>query len=160
MRGSRSTPTASLARLTSCTPARFSCSPLHRESLGRLYWSISFLPHMRLHLVQGIRLLLLTSLACGRLAKSLAFSTCGCVTPKAAFTTRQNRACAIPAQRLTIRSSRTRFAGRLNSGVRPTLNSMATGLVSFLTFLLGLLLGNWLAIGRDKRKEFNEAGSP
>jgi len=37
---------------------------------------------------------------------------------------------------------------------------MATGLVSFLTFLLGLLLGNWLAIGRDKRKEFNEAGSP
>lgn len=33
-------------------------------------------------------------------------------------------------------------------------------LVSFLTFLLGLLLGNWLAIGRDKRKEFNEATTP
>ena len=37
---------------------------------------------------------------------------------------------------------------------------MTSGLISFLTFLLGLLLGNWLAIGRDKRKEFNEAGAP
>lgn len=37
---------------------------------------------------------------------------------------------------------------------------MASVLVSFLTFLLGLLLGNWLAIGRDKRKEFNEAAAP
>jgi hypothetical protein len=37
---------------------------------------------------------------------------------------------------------------------------METGLISFLTFLLGLLLGNWLAIGRDKRKEFNEAAAP
>ena len=37
---------------------------------------------------------------------------------------------------------------------------METGLVSILTFLLGLLLGNWLAIGRDKRKEFNEAAAP
>lgn len=37
---------------------------------------------------------------------------------------------------------------------------METSLLSILTFLLGLLLGNWLAIGRDKRKEFNEAASP
>jgi len=37
---------------------------------------------------------------------------------------------------------------------------MVTGLVSFLTFLLGLILGHWLALGRDKRKEFNEAVAP
>lgn len=37
---------------------------------------------------------------------------------------------------------------------------MITGLISFLTFLLGLILGHWLAIGRDKRKEFNEAVAP
>jgi hypothetical protein len=30
-------------------------------------------------------------------------------------------------------------------------------LISVLTFLLGLVLGHWLAIGRDKRKEFNAA---
>ena len=29
-------------------------------------------------------------------------------------------------------------------------------LVSLFTFFLGLLIGNWQAIGRDKRKEFNE----
>ncbi len=37
---------------------------------------------------------------------------------------------------------------------------MTVTLISFLTFLLGLLLGNWLAIGRDKRKEFNDAVGP
>lgn len=37
---------------------------------------------------------------------------------------------------------------------------MTTTLIGFLTFLLGLLLGNWLAIGRDKRIEFNEAAAP
>lgn len=37
---------------------------------------------------------------------------------------------------------------------------MNTGLVGFVTFLLGLLLGNRLAIGRDRRKEFNEAVAP
>lgn len=36
---------------------------------------------------------------------------------------------------------------------------MSTELVSFLTFLLGLALGHWLAIGRDKRKEFNDAAT-
>ncbi|GAA5523150.1 hypothetical protein LQ318_16085 [Aliifodinibius salicampi] len=29
--------------------------------------------------------------------------------------------------------------------------------VNVILFLAGLILGNWLAIGRDKRKEFNEA---
>ena len=37
---------------------------------------------------------------------------------------------------------------------------METSALSIITFLLGLLLGNWLAIGRDKRKEFNEAAAP
>lgn len=29
-------------------------------------------------------------------------------------------------------------------------------IVNIILFLAGLILGNWLAIGRDKRKEFNE----
>jgi hypothetical protein len=29
-------------------------------------------------------------------------------------------------------------------------------ILSLLTFFLGLILGHWLAIGRDKRKEFND----
>lgn len=33
-------------------------------------------------------------------------------------------------------------------------------LISLFTFLLGYLLGHWLAIGRDKRKEFNAAVAP
>ena len=37
---------------------------------------------------------------------------------------------------------------------------MTTTLIGFLTFFLGLLLGNWLAIGRDKRIEFNQASAP
>jgi len=37
---------------------------------------------------------------------------------------------------------------------------MTTVLLSLLTFFLGLILGHWLAIGRDKRKEFNEAVVP
>lgn len=31
---------------------------------------------------------------------------------------------------------------------------------STLTFLLGLIAGNWLAIGRDRRKEFNDVATP
>ncbi len=34
------------------------------------------------------------------------------------------------------------------------------GLLTLLTFFLGLALGNRLAIGRDKRKELNEAVKP
>ncbi len=30
-------------------------------------------------------------------------------------------------------------------------------IINIILFLAGLILGNWLAIGRDKRKEFNEA---
>lgn len=37
---------------------------------------------------------------------------------------------------------------------------MNSVLISLLTFLLGLLVGNRLAIDRDKRKEFNEAAQP
>jgi hypothetical protein len=33
-------------------------------------------------------------------------------------------------------------------------------LLSLLTFFVGLFVGNRLAIGRDKRKEFNEAAQP
>lgn len=32
--------------------------------------------------------------------------------------------------------------------------------ISLATFLIGLFFGNWQAIGRDKRKEFNEAVLP
>jgi|GEM_PF-2909351 len=32
--------------------------------------------------------------------------------------------------------------------------------VALITFLLGLLIGNWQAIGRDKRKELNEIIGP
>lgn len=45
----------------------------------------------------------------------------------------------------------------LNSGVRPKSKLLDSSVTSFLTFLLGLALGHWLAIGRDKRKEFNAA---
>jgi len=31
---------------------------------------------------------------------------------------------------------------------------------SALSFFLGLLIGHWLALGRDKRKELNELGAP
>lgn len=37
---------------------------------------------------------------------------------------------------------------------------MSTAVVSIVTFVLGLLLGHRLALGRDKRKEFNEAAQP
>ena len=33
-------------------------------------------------------------------------------------------------------------------------------MLNLITFLVGLLVGNRLAIGRDKRKEFNEAAKP
>lgn len=33
-------------------------------------------------------------------------------------------------------------------------------LFTCLGFLIGILLGSWLAIGRDKRKEFNEISRP
>ena len=35
-----------------------------------------------------------------------------------------------------------------------------TPLISILTFLAGLYIGNKQAIGRDRRKEFNEAAEP
>ena len=31
---------------------------------------------------------------------------------------------------------------------------------SVLSFFLGLILGHWLNLGRDKRKEFNESAAP
>ena len=37
---------------------------------------------------------------------------------------------------------------------------MNSVLLNIITFLVGLLVGNRLAIGRDKRKEFNEAAQP
>ena len=37
---------------------------------------------------------------------------------------------------------------------------MISVLLNLITFLAGLLVGNRLAIGRDKRKEFNEAAQP
>lgn len=33
-------------------------------------------------------------------------------------------------------------------------------MLEVLVFLSGLLLGNWLAIGRDKRREFNDVVAP
>lgn len=44
--------------------------------------------------------------------------------------------------------------------IRLTLSDPVTSaLVSAASFLVGVLLGNWTAIGRDKRKEFNEAAA-
>ena len=37
---------------------------------------------------------------------------------------------------------------------------MELATVATLTFFLGLILGHWLTLGRDKRKEFNEISSP
>jgi hypothetical protein len=37
---------------------------------------------------------------------------------------------------------------------------MLTAAVSIVTFVVGLLLGHWLAPGRDNRREFNEAAQP
>lgn len=37
---------------------------------------------------------------------------------------------------------------------------MELATVATLTFFLGLILGHWLTLGRDKRKEFNEVSSP
>ena len=37
---------------------------------------------------------------------------------------------------------------------------MNTAIVSIVTFALGLFFGHRLALGRDKRKEFNEAAEP
>ena len=37
---------------------------------------------------------------------------------------------------------------------------MATVIISLVTFAAGLVIGHWLVIGRDKRKEFNEAARP
>jgi len=36
-----------------------------------------------------------------------------------------------------------------------TVSIYATAIISLVTGLIGLLVGNWQAIGRDKRKEFN-----
>lgn len=43
--------------------------------------------------------------------------------------------------------------------VQPTIRSHAE-LFGLLTFFVGLGFGHWLALGRDKRQEFNEAALP
>jgi hypothetical protein len=37
---------------------------------------------------------------------------------------------------------------------------LITPTISLVTFVIGMFVGNWLALGRDRRKEINELSSP
>lgn len=53
-----------------------------------------------------------------------------------------------------------RLIQRFHGGIRVIEELLKHPGVPVLTFLLGLIVGHWLALGRDRRKERNEASAP